>query len=240
MRLAMAFVKGRGAIHTGYCTLTFHRGGATSPHMKLSAVSVDNRGLDDMAEKKYTSVLGWDSPFDIACKLEREMERMQDAESLRDFVEHTMNFALTAYHMIDWVWGALQQEPADGETSFERDSWTVAIGYKPETLSEVRSWAISQCPELEYCRQLANATKHLSCCSKKDAPTAEFEVTPTAEWKRQQQKAPFTSILDDHRAENWRLVLVDDGKQIDLAEILRDRVFAFWTELTYGIYIGYS
>jgi len=140
---------------SGHCTLTFRRGGATSPPKMLSAVSADNRGLGDMAEKKYTSVLGWDSPFDIACKLEREMERMQETESLRDFVEHTMNFALTAYHMTDWVWDALQREPADGEVNFERDSWTAVIGYKPETLSEVRSWAISQCPELEYCRQLS-------------------------------------------------------------------------------------
>ena len=208
--------------------------------MKLSAVSEDNRGRGDMIEKNYTSVLGWDSPFDIACKLEREKERMQEAETLRDFVEHTMNFALTAYHMIDWVWAALQRVPVDGEAKFERDSWAAAIGYEPKTRDEVWSWAKSLCPELEYCRQLANATKHLSCRSKKDAPTAEFEVTPTAEWKRRQQKAPFTSILDDHRAENWRLVLVENGKQIDLVEILRDRVFAFWSELTYRIYIGYS
>ena len=51
---------------------------------------------------------------------------------------------------------------------------------------------------------------------------------------------PGNPSLDDHRAENWRLVLVENGKQIDLVEILRDRVFAFWSELTYRIYIGDS
>ncbi len=206
--------------------------------MKLFAVSIDNRGCGDMIEKKYTSVLGWDSPFDIACKLEHEIERMQRAETLRDFIEHTMNFALTAYHMIDWVWAALQRNPVDGKAKFERDKWIAVIGYKPKKCAEVWSWAMSRCPELEYCRQLANATKHLSCRSKKDAPNTEFGITPTAEWGRQQKKAPFMSIVDDHRAENWRLVFVENGKYIDLAEVLQDRVFVFWKELTHRIYIG--
>lgn len=208
--------------------------------MKLSAVSADNRDIGDMIGKKYTSVLGWGSPFDIACKLEREMERIQEAKTLRDSVEHTMNFVLTANHMIDWVWAVLQRVPVDGGEKFEKDNWVAAIGYEPKTLAEVRSWAKSLCPELEYCRQLANATKHLSCSPTNDAPapTAEFEVTSTVEWKRRRQKAPFTSVLDDHRAENWRLVLVENGMKIDLVEILRDRVFAFWSELTYRIYIG--
>lgn len=191
-----------------------------------------------MAEKKYASVLGWDSPFDMACKLCREMERMRDAETLRDFVEHTMNFALTAYHMIDWVWEAVRRDP-DGDGGFERDSWIAAIGYEPKGLADVRRWAMGQCPELEYCRQFANATKHLSCRFTGDAHSGRFEVLPTAEWKRQQQKEPFKSLLDDHRAENWRLVLVEDGKDIELVEILRDRVLRFWEELSYEIYIGY-
>ena len=206
--------------------------------MKLSAVSAHNRGRGDMKQKEYTSVLGWDSPFDIVCKLGREKMRMQEAETLQDFVDHTMNFALTAYHMIDWVWAALQRVPVDGKAEFERDSWAAVIGYEPKACEEVRSWAISLCPELEYCRKLANATKHLSCRLKKDAPTAEFEVTPTVEWKRRQKKDPYMCILDARRAENWRLVLVENGKQIDLAEILWDRVFAFWSELTHEIYIG--
>ncbi len=192
-----------------------------SPHMKLSGVLADNRGRGDMIAKKYTSVLGWGSPFDIVCKLEREMERMQDAKTLRDFVEHTMNFALTANHMIEWVWAVLQLDPVDDRAKFERDSWVAAIGFKPKKIKQVKLWAKSQCPELDYCRQLANATKHLSCWPINGVtPTAEFEVTSTAEWKRRQQKTPFTSLLDDHRAENWRLVLVENGKQIDLGRRL--------------------
>jgi hypothetical protein len=163
---------------------------------------------------------------------------MQGANTLDEFVEHTMNFALTAYHMTDWVWAVIQRGTIEAAQKWERDQWIAVMGFESKALYDVIHWARVECPELEYCRQLANASKHLSCKLNKDAPAAEFEVAATEEWRRRQKEAPFMSILNSHLAENWRLVLIDDGKEVDLVEVLERRVFGFWSELTYRIYIG--
>ncbi len=188
--------------------------------------------------QEFQNVLGWSSPFDMVCKLESELERIDDAETLRDVVEHTMNFALTAYHITEWVWNLLKRKPTPESEKFERASWISVIGHEPQTKKEMRDWVLKHCPEIEYCRQLANATKHLSCCMKEGVSAAEIEVAATDEWEKRTAEEPFVSILDQHRAENWQLILVDAGKRLDVIEIFRDRVFEFWSDLTYRIYIG--
>ena len=191
-----------------------------------------------MGQQKFSEVLGWSSPHDMFCKLESELERIDDAETLRELVEHTMNFAFTAYHITEWVWALLKRSPTDEGERFERESWIAVIGHEPESIEDLRSWAHGCCPELEYCRQLANATKHLSCYMAKGAFAAETEVAATVKWKKRTAEAPYESILDQHQAENWQLIFVDGEKRLDVIEIFRDRVFEFWSDLTYRIYIG--
>ena len=195
-------------------------------------------GKRSQQQQKFQSVLGWSSPFDMVCKLESELERIDHAKTLRDLVEHAINFALTAYHITDWVWELLQRSPADGSERLIRDSWIVAIGHEPQTREELWHWAYERCPELEFCRQLANATKHLSCCLKHGASAAEFEVAATDVWERRKAESPFTSIMDQHRAENWRLMLVDGDQRLDLINVFRERILEFWSGLIYSIYIG--
>jgi len=189
-----------------------------------------------MAETKYQHVLGWSSPFDLVCKLENECHRMEEAETLRDLVDHTMNFALTAYHMSEWVWEVVQRRLADDGDELERADWIAAIGFEPKSPQDVRDWALSACPELEYCRQLANATKHLSCRGRKGAPAAEFSVARRS--KSDDEKRSFASLLDDHLSKNWRLVIVDVAGETDLVEVLQTKVWPFWSNLTWSIYIG--
>ena len=189
--------------------------------------------------RKFGSILGWSSPFELICKLERELERIDNTKTLDELVDHTMNFALTAYHMVDWVWELLQRDPVDDWDRIERESWIAAIGHEPKK-GEVHEWAFKQCPELEYCRQLANATKHLSCSMKEGAPAAEFEIVPTDVWKQRQKKEPFKSLLSQRDAMNWRLTLVDGNQRVDLINVFRERVFEFWSEHTHEIYIGYQ
>ena len=188
---------------------------------------------------KFDSILGWSSPFELICKLDRELERIDGSKTLDELVDHTMNFALTAYHMVDWVWELLQRKPIDDWEKMERGDWITAIGREPQNKGEVRDWALQQCRELEYCRQLANATKHLSCIMKGGAPAAGFEIIPTDEWKQRQKQEPFTSLLSRRDAVNWRLILIDGEERVDLIKIFREKVYAFWSELTYEIYIGY-
>ena len=56
----------------------------TSYHLAKSVDSFSITG--PMAQKKYSSVLGWDSPFDGVCKLEREKERMENTNTLGEYV----------------------------------------------------------------------------------------------------------------------------------------------------------
>lgn len=189
-----------------------------------------------MAQKKYKSVLGYDSPFEFSCKLEREYHRMEQAKGRDELVDHAMNFALSANHMLDWIYEILQRDYKDPDPKFEIDSWIAVIGFKPQNFSELREWAEQQCPEMEYCRQLANATKHLSCKPKKNkAPTAEFNISPTEKWEDRQKREPFLSVLDCNDAKNWRLVIVDGDKTVDLKEVFW-RVHLFWDNIVRQIY----
>ena len=187
---------------------------------------------------EFSEVLGWSSPFDMVCKLESELERIDNAKMLRERVEHTMNFALTAYHITEWIWALLKESPTDDNKRRERASWLAVIGCEPETKEKLMQWVENRCPEIKYCRQLANATKHLSCRLKEGTSTAEFEVAATGEWEQKTAEEPFKSILDSHRAENWQLILIDGEKRLNLIAIFRDRVFEFWSDLTHRIYIG--
>ena len=153
-----------------------------------------------------------------------------------------MNAALTANHLIDWIWAATQLDPAGASTpieaaswQFERDEWTSAMGFRPKRRDDVWKWAKKRCPELEYCRQLANASKHLECTSKTDVPAEQFDVIATKAFRERQKKTPFTSILELHRAKNWRPVLRDGAREIDLIEMLHEKVFGFWSDLGHRI-----
>ena len=89
----------------------------------------------------FDSILGWSSPFELICKLDRELERIDNSKILDELVDHTMNFALTAYHMTDWVWKLLERKPID---DWERQSWIVAIGHEPQKEYEIRRWALQE------------------------------------------------------------------------------------------------
>jgi len=53
-----------------------------------------SHGAKEIIERAWMGLALW------VCKLEREKERMENANTLGEFVEHPMNLALTAYHRL--------------------------------------------------------------------------------------------------------------------------------------------
>lgn len=48
---------------------------------------------------------------DMLAKLERELERVTQTDDRDDLVDHTFNFAITAWHMTDWLWTEFEGKP---------------------------------------------------------------------------------------------------------------------------------
>ena len=46
---------------------------------------------------------------DLCLKLEREFGRLQTETDREHLNDHTLNFALTAWHLIDWIWEARER-----------------------------------------------------------------------------------------------------------------------------------
>lgn len=87
---------------------------------------------------------------DLLQKLERDYARFE-AASLPESNEHVhqsdhaYNFAITAWHMSDWIW---QSDPVPAET------------FRCRSLRQFQANLVKQCPELDICQDLCNGSKH--------------------------------------------------------------------------------
>ena len=90
------------------------------------------------------------SVHDVFRKLGREKRRFENAEETDagrgDRIDAILNFAITAWHMTDWVWKRHEQ--------IIRERFSVA------GLEEFQKAMIRCCSELAACDVLANAAKH--------------------------------------------------------------------------------
>ncbi len=70
---------------------------------------------------------------------------------------HLVNFAMTAYHLIEWVWSDLETLPS------VKAKLGADIGLAPGEFSKEKfySYVLNQCPGLRICQAIANGTKHV-------------------------------------------------------------------------------
>ncbi len=92
------------------------------------------------------------SPADLLEKLKREFKRFQEDETYPS--DHAFNFAVTAWHMADWVHKDARQRDSANPTPF---------GYKKT--EDFRQFVRGDCRALGICRELANGSKHFKLAS---------------------------------------------------------------------------
>ena len=154
------------------------------------------------------------SVHDIFRKLEREKRRFEKAELNEegrvDQVDAAINFAITAWHVNDWVWG--QREHTLREV--------FGVNNKSEFQNEIRR----KCSDLAVCDVIANAAKHGGTAYKmKDRPDVETILVahPVA------NDAAGVELLAVLTELQWSLEIEVDGKRVDPLELF-NRVFLFW------------
>ena len=166
--------------------------------------------MSDLTELESGHVFRMRSAHDIFRKLYREKQRFEkagsDNEGRKNQVDAAVNFAITAWHMTDWVW--LRQEHELCE----------CFGVK--NLREFQDEMRQQCPELAVCDVIANAAKHGGAAHKRqDRPDVETVLVA--------EGAVGVEILAVTADPEWSLKIRVNGKPKDPLSLFT-RVFLFW------------
>src|SRR6266436_9194915 len=151
---------------------------------------------------------GLNRPFDMVAKLYREHERCKHPKTTDDRRDFCINFAITAWHLIDWMWVGIASE----ETG--RLSVATLIGLTGKRLdkNDFTQWLIKECPELELCQASCTGSKHVLCDTTTQAFLAQRGVG---------LNLPSRQLIAQAAIEN-------SVTRQDALEVF-DKVLAFWT-----------
>lgn len=169
--------------------------------------------VSDLTELEGGHVFRLWSVQGIFGKLHREKQRYENArsdnEGRQNQIDAAINFAITAWHMTDWIW--LRQKDALGRC--------LGVSCPREFQNKMRQ----QCPELAVCDVIANAAKHGGAAHpREDRP--EIETVLIAE--RVAEGAPGVELIAVTEPE-WSLKIRVNGEPKDPLELF-NRVFHFW------------
>lgn len=151
---------------------------------------------------------------DVCEKLQRELQDLQNETDRERRTDHALNFAVTAWHLIDWIWEARER----GILEFRRELATAAQQWPsgPEGFSEFRKYICAKCPQLRYCDVIATSAKHLAVEPRKKRP--EIETTASA-------SLTISGIPI--------LKIVDGQDRLETGQIFAG-ILDFWSEFVYG------
>ncbi len=154
------------------------------------------------------------SVHDIFRKLGREKQRFEKAElngeGRADQVDAAINFAITAWHVTDWVWG--QHEQALREHFDVND----LRGFQ----NEMRR----QCPDLAVCDVIANAAKHGGTAHEREN-RPEIETILVADSVT--EGTAGVELIAAPARRQWSLEIEVDGTRVEPIELF-NRIFRFW------------
>src|SRR5579875_1181810 len=160
--------------------------------------------MSSKAERPF----GLNSCRDMRDKLEREIERMAQATD-RD----AMNAAVTAWHLVEWIWDDTQHTPGLRERLAHEAGCAPIRQFGKE---DFKAYARECCPDLAYCRIVANNTKHLFSNVYDDDPAFSTTVAPAnLKWVNGKDESfTFTNDRGDRftwTSNAWDIWIVDDN-----------------------------
>lgn len=103
-----------------------------------------------------TATFGLQSAEALASKAWREYERARDADDQEARRDAVLNCAIPAWHVCDWAWASI----TDAGRTRPEFAQLLGVTGRP-TKSDLVSWALRSCPELEICQSICNGTKHV-------------------------------------------------------------------------------
>ena len=172
------------------------------------------RVLSDLTELKSGNVFRIRSVHDIFRKLYREMQRFEkagsDNEGRQNQVDAAVNFAITAWHMTDWVWHRKKHELGE----------CFKVTSKKQFQEEMRR----RCLDLAVCDVIANAAKHgepLRPMLHRPEIETVLVAHPVAEG------AAGVELIATQKDRQWSLKIEVNGTPKDPHALFR-RVFLCW------------
>lgn len=174
---------------------------------------------------------GLQKPRDWCEKLVREFDRLKASPTDKhDTIDHGINFAITAWHMVDWVWVLHFRDRPDDQKRLGLSLGENANATDPPW--PFREATLSQCPALTYCRDICNGTKHvvLTRGGTPEALLTTASTTVTDPGFMLGSSRLGVGVLLDEPAVIHRLKIVDqDGTRLyALAEF--GKVMTFWKQ----------
>jgi len=178
--------------------------------------------MDPMNHSKPPHTFGHENCRDLCEKLNRELGRLNDARNREDIADHAINFAVTAWHLIDWVWAT--HERNDEYFAFKGEAKRASGGWK--CLADFRDYIVGREPRLENCGLFANSAKHL--------------VLDEKRWPNQSEVATIASAKGDVTLSDmfqgtveWTPKIVVGQRHLD-ARVEFQVVLDFWTQFIHG------
>jgi hypothetical protein len=100
------------------------------------------------------NAFGIQSSSDMLMKLQRDFDRLARSLKPWDTTDHGLNVAMTAWHLIDWVWAEIKHSPT-------RLADLGIQGEGGKAFEAFKDYVLNACPELRYCQIIATSAKHL-------------------------------------------------------------------------------
>lgn len=170
--------------------------------------------MSDLTELEGGHVFRLRLVHDIFRKLHREKQRFEkagpDNAGRNDQVDAAINFAITAWHMTDWVW--------------ERHKDALGKYLNVNGLREFQDKLRQLCPDLAVCDVIANAAKHGGTAHmREDRPEIETVLIadPVTEG------GPGVELIAVAAGPEWSLEIRVNGKSEDPHAVF-NRVFGYW------------
>ena len=170
--------------------------------------------MSDLTELESGHVFRMRSVQDIFGKLYREKQRFEkagsDNEGREDQVDASVNFAITAWHLTDWVWHRREHEMRE------------CLGVK--CLREFQDELRRRCVDLAVCDVIANAAKHgepLRPMPHRPEIETVLVAHPVAEG------AEGVELIATQKDRQWSLKIEVNGRPEDPHALFR-RVFLCW------------
>ena len=171
---------------------------------------------------------------DFLHKLERELDRIRHCNDREELADLGFNFAVTAWHLTDWVWADIK-----GAHRLKAVLAAEASVRAPEfNFNGFQDLMRRRSDDLNYCRLIATASKHVGVellPGDPDAFTATGSAVRSSVFLGGARSS--TSPLAVGGGGKYALKIIVDGERIPAVEVF-ERVLEFWTQFIYGHQIG--
>lgn len=131
-------------------------------------------------------------------KLVREQKRVaRKTNKQEQLVDHSVNFAMTAWHLVDWVWKLHFQGDSNAQAALRKKPVATVIDIDPPLW--FKQTILEECPELRYCREVCNGTRQIALDRGQpviqQAAAASLSATDTSS-DRHQASAVYGTVVD--------------------------------------------